>query len=205
MSIYKWRHSTSVKELKFTDKYRMPSNKTPTNVDDKREQHNQRKREYRDRNLELERARYRDYYQRNKERERERRKARYQARKEQERLTGIKWRAANPHKLTAMVARRRAAKRAATPPDADHAKINDFYKRARFLNELYGCDLQVDHVTPLDAGIEAGGIHCHTNLQLLDGSLNKSKGTKTDWVHPYCVDEIELTDSLLISWLATFQ
>jgi len=166
-----------------------------------REEYNRKQREWYAKNREAQRERTKKYYHDNKEREIERRAKRYADYKAHENRKNKLWSKNNPEKYAEYSARRRARIINATPGNVDHNAINAIYARCRFLNDLYGCDLQVDHVTPLDAGVEAGGIHHHTNLQLLDGSLNQSKGTKTDWLHPFNVDEMELTDPDIINWL----
>lgn len=87
-------------------------------------------------------------------------------------------------------ARRRATKLQATPPWAltGHEKLttDQFYSDAALLNEIWGWDLEVDHVIPLTPVNESApqGLHVSWNLQLLDGSQNASKSNNWLWVPP---------------------
>lgn len=86
------------------------------------------------------------------------------------------WREANLDKHSAKEARRRAAKLCATPPWADHERINAVYAEAAALRAL-GLDVHVDHIVPLQ-GATVTGLHVHTNLQILLASDNLSKGNR---------------------------
>ena len=110
------------------------------------------------------------------------------------------WKRDNRDKVNATKKARQMKIRNAMPPDADKDKILEFYTRSTFLNDLYGCTLTVDHVIPIDKG----GLHHQDNLQLLTGSMNSSKNNLLDWVHPFNVDEMELTDPTTIEWLLSF-
>ncbi len=50
-------------------------------------------------------------------------------------------------------------------------------KRCKELNELWGTNMEVDHVIPL-RGKLISGLHVWDNLQLLDRLLNTKKGNK---------------------------
>lgn len=86
------------------------------------------------------------------------------------------WRAKNPDKLAALTAKRKATKLQATPPWADHDKINAVYAEAAALRAL-GLDVHVDHIVPLQ-GRHASGLHVHANLQLLLADDNRRKGSQ---------------------------
>ena len=76
--------------------------------------------------------------------------------------------------LSLKEANRRATKLGATP------KLDPWEWRA--MEELYDFagkhGYHVDHKIPLDAGVEAGGIHHWSNLQVLDANDNLVKGAK---------------------------
>ena len=75
--------------------------------------------------------------------------------------------------------RRRAAKGLQTPKWADLDKIRSIYESARVLGEKFGVTYHVDHIIPLN-GKDICGLHVENNLQLLECSLNLSKGNKTN-------------------------
>lgn len=73
--------------------------------------------------------------------------------------------------------KRRASKLNATPSWVDHKKINMIYEKARWLESITGLKYHVDHVIPLK-GKNVCGLHIWENLQLLEASINLSKGNK---------------------------
>lgn len=73
--------------------------------------------------------------------------------------------------FTSLRAKRRAAKRCATPLWANLDKINEIYLQAKTQGK------HVDHVIPL-RGKMVSGLHVEANLQLLDPILNLVKGNK---------------------------
>jgi hypothetical protein len=60
--------------------------------------------------------------------------------------------------------------------------IKQLYQKRDELNKLWGTNLQVDHIIPLTSDT-VSGLHCWSNLQLLEGSINSSKSNtyQTDW------------------------
>ena len=129
--------------------------------------------EYRRNNPEKVKESKADYYQRNKE-------------KVDQFIQG--WRKANPERVKlyqktnytlhkdvyyAKSAKRRALEKQAVPPWAEHALIRTVYAKATELG------LEVDHIVPLNSDIVCG-LHCWHNLQLLDMSINRSKGNR-EW------------------------
>lgn len=71
-------------------------------------------------------------------------------------------------------ARRRAAKRQATPFWADKSKINLIYVKARRLEVWLDLEYHVDHIVPLQSDLVCG-LHCEANLQILPAFDNISK------------------------------
>ena len=89
------------------------------------------------------------------------------------------WRSANPGKVGALYARKRAAKLLRTVAWADNTKIAAFYAKARQLSKETGIVHHVDHVIPLQ-GANVSGLHVPSNLCIRLGVENLSKGNK--WV-----------------------
>lgn len=108
-----------------------------------------------------------EYYEKNK--------SAYKSRNQQ-------WRQANPARVAYHSRIRDRVLKLQTPPWAEHALIDQLYKKRDELNKALQLDLQVDHVIPLVSD-SVCGLHCWNNLQLLEGSLNAAKATsyETDW------------------------
>lgn len=83
------------------------------------------------------------------------------------------WEKANPGKVLAKAAKRRAAKLRAIPLWADQDAINRIYERAQTFR-VTGQDVHVDHIVPLQ-GKTVCGLHVHDNLQIIDAQANWSK------------------------------
>lgn len=79
----------------------------------------------------------------------------------------------NKERFLVKDAKRRAFKAQAIPAWAEHDKIRQVYTKAGELG------LDVDHIVPLQSDLVCG-LHCWANLQLLDSSLNSSKGNR-EW------------------------
>ena len=77
------------------------------------------------------------------------------------------------HKFYVQRAKRRASEKLAVPPWAEHDLIKTLYAKAMELG------FEVDHIVPLNSDIVCG-LHCWHNLQLLDMSINRSKGNR-EW------------------------
>jgi len=75
----------------------------------------------------------------------------------------------NRDKCNAIAAKYKATQLMATPAWLERKKVRKVYKKAKELN------MHVDHVVPLQND-SVCGLHCWHNLQLLDASLNCSKG-----------------------------
>lgn len=82
---------------------------------------------------------------------------------------------ANPEKQAFYSVKRYATKLQATPEWFEDELVQQIYSAKYRLNELWGTNFEVDHVYPL-RGDTVCGLHCHANLQLLDKSINASKG-----------------------------
>jgi hypothetical protein len=91
------------------------------------------------------------------------------------------YRKANPHKINAKVAKRKAAKLQQTPEwltDLQLSHIDMFYEAAAKLTKEFGIAVHVDHIVPLQ-GKDVRGLHVPWNLQLMFASDNVRKGNKT--------------------------
>jgi hypothetical protein len=88
-----------------------------------------------------------------------------------------KWARANAHRVIANIAKRRAAKKHATPAWANLTVIEGFYKEAARLTKETGIRHEVDHIIPLQ-GKFVCGFHCEDNLQILTRSENACKRNK---------------------------
>ena len=74
-------------------------------------------------------------------------------------------------------AKRRAHKIQSTPKWYESEKIKHLYLKRSQLSKLWGIDLHVDHIVPLQ-GDNVCGLHCWDNLQLLEATINISKSNK---------------------------
>lgn len=87
------------------------------------------------------------------------------------------WSQANPEKVRAKDARRRAMKLNACPSWTDHKAIEAIYAEARRLTRKTGILHHVDHIYPLVSPYVCG-LHVAENLQILTESENLSKGNR---------------------------
>lgn len=99
---------------------------------------------------------------------------RYAENKEAVRAATRKWEAANPDKVCARTARRKAAKLNATPAWANEAAILALYAEARRLTQTTTIPHQVDHIVPLQ-GLRVCGLHVETNMRVIPASENSRK------------------------------
>lgn len=81
---------------------------------------------------------------------------------------------ANPEKICAKSAKRRAGRNKATPGWANQERILEIYAEARRIQEETGIPHQIDHVTPLQSPFVTG-LHCEANLQVLTAEENARK------------------------------
>ena len=96
---------------------------------------------------------------------------------EKSRTNTAEWVKANPAKVNAQSALRRARLRGATVPLTESEKrlVEALYEKAKALTQLIGEPYHVDHKTP----ISRGGKHHPANLQVLRGVDNLRKGVKS--------------------------
>ena len=87
------------------------------------------------------------------------------------------WKIANPEAVTELHARRRAAKKNATPAWRNDFFIREAYHLAKLRTASTGFKWEVDHIIPLKSPIVCG-LHVEHNLQVIPAVLNRSKGNK---------------------------
>ena len=90
------------------------------------------------------------------------------------------WRAANPERVAALAATRRAAKAQRTPKWLNEVHwdlIVSYYAYARWLTETTGIEHHVDHIVPL-RGETVSGLHVPWNLQVLPAAVNLLKSNR---------------------------
>lgn len=125
--------------------------------------------------------RCRDWYASNKQAAKENNDRWRKENKEREKELKKLWKAANPGKVNANTAERRAQQAFATPRwlSKEHKRqIREFYVLAQELQWLSEEPLEVDHIMPLK-GENSYGLHVPWNLQILPRSLNRQKSNKT--------------------------
>ena len=82
-----------------------------------------------------------------------------------------------PERRAAFSAQRRAKKLQAVPLWYEAELVKQLYCKRDELSKLWGIQLHVDHVVPLQ-GKAVCGLHCWDNLQLIEASLNLTKLNK---------------------------
>jgi len=91
------------------------------------------------------------------------------------------WRGANPGKVNAKTARRRAKKLKATPKWVTkemHRQMENFYIEAARLTKETGIPHEVDHIIPLQ-GDSVSGLHVPCNLRVITQKANRIKSNKS--------------------------
>lgn len=96
---------------------------------------------------------------------------------EKARATVRAWKKANPERVTAINAARRARKLRATPAWTNHVAVGEFYAFAALKARMTGAPWHVDHIVPLKSSLVCG-LHTHYNLQVLPGAENLTKGNR---------------------------
>lgn len=87
-----------------------------------------------------------------------------------------RWR--NPDTALSAVARRRARRKAATPPNARLEIIKGAYAISARVSECLGIKFHVDHIKAL----ARGGLHHESNLQVIPGRINIIKSDSDGFV-----------------------
>lgn len=164
----------------------------------------EQKRAERLRNAGAKRARDKAYYQRNLEENRAKRREYYRKNVESMKARATEWnksnrerrteiqrasKARNPdavrseyernkHQYFDRAAKRRVKVKEVTPKWSDEAKVREIYLTCQNLNRMFPMlEFHVDHVVPLVNDV-VSGLHSHTNLQILAGEENLSKGNR---------------------------
>ncbi len=122
--------------------------------------------------------RNRRYYEQNYEESLERTKQWQKQNLSRHRVNCRNWAEKNRNKINAYASGRRAKKKQATPPWADHAAINAIYAEAVCLEQEAGVKHHVDHIYPLCSPYLCG-LHIAENLQILTDAENLSKSNRT--------------------------
>jgi hypothetical protein len=120
------------------------------------------------------------YRNKNKERISVQRAVHTEEHKEEIAAYGSVWRRANPGKVNARTAKRRAAKLQRTPKWLTKEQLKEmekFYIEAARLTKETGIPHEVDHIEPLQ-GKEVSGLHVPWNLRVVPVSINRHKSNK---------------------------
>lgn len=118
------------------------------------------------------------WYLNNRERDLQRRKKWSIINQKQEKQRQKQWAKTNSAKKNHQEARRRAAKKRATPSWADLNAIKKIYEEAARLTKETKMPHEVDHIYPLQNKYMCG-LHVENNLQILTKSENRAKGNRT--------------------------
>lgn len=121
---------------------------------------------------------WRRWFEKNQEKHRENSRNWNKNNHQKHRERGCLWAKNNPERARARNAKRRAAKRQATAPWADHEAIKNIYAEALRLEKETGISHDVDHIYPLQSEYMCG-LHVETNLQILTEEENARKGNRT--------------------------
>lgn len=152
---------------------------------------------YRHENADKVRANDRNWYKLRVDGMRENDPELYQKKAEENRAYRARFRIENPgydarykqenrDKVSANLAKRRAAKIQRLPKwfdEFDQLVMAEAASLARRREIATGIDWHVDHMIPLLA-IEASGLHCANNLQVIPGVMNLKKLNRLELTHP---------------------
>ena len=138
-----------------------------------------KKHEYYVKNKERLKAKSREYSKNNKEKISLKNKEYNAGRKDIKAAYDKEYRKNNKHKLSKHSIQRNYKRYQATPSwyIDEKSKINQLYSKRDELSKLWGIQLHVDHIVPIQ-GKMVCGLHCWDNLQLLESSLNLAKGNR---------------------------
>lgn len=104
------------------------------------------------------------------------------------------WARANKSRVTALIAKRIAAKLSATPQWVDHAAIRAVYAEAERLTKTTGIKHHVDHILPLRSPLVCG-LHVPCNLRVITATANRSKGNRLPQHHQPASASLRQSDS----------
>jgi hypothetical protein len=116
-------------------------------------------------------------YAANRERNRERGRRDWQNHNEKRRAAKAEYRQRFPEIGAHFCRLRQTRKQMATPPWADLGAIKAVYAEAARLKKETGTAWHVDHDIPLKHPLVCG-LHVHTNLRVIPGPENQSKGNQ---------------------------
>lgn len=84
----------------------------------------------------------------------------------------------NKHKTTCLVNKRKAIKsKTLLSLEGNVDRIEQIYKIAKRLEEIFGIKFHVDHILPVN-GQGFNGLHCWWNLRVITSHTNLSKGNR---------------------------
>jgi len=141
---------------------------------------------YREKNKEKMKELYKNYYENNREYKLEYSKKYRELNKEyilkkRKEYDDGEWRTVYKEKNKGIyanyAANRRFSKKEATPIWSELDKIKILYEKCKWLESITGLKYHVDHIIPLNHP-DVCGLHVWANLQILEASLNCSKGNK---------------------------
>jgi hypothetical protein len=136
-------------------------------------------------NREAQKERSAKYKSENPEQVREYQRAWYLVNSDIAKRASLSWARRHRGKCSATNAKRRSAKLSATPAWVEFDAILSLYTEARSKSESEGVVYHVDHIVPLQSEFVCG-LHCLSNLQIIPGKENISKGNRTwpgqEWV-----------------------
>lgn len=136
------------------------------------------KKEWRARNPGRAEQLFKAYRERNLEELKAKRRANYWANRERDLACAREWKARNRDAAAALVAKRGATKKRATPSWANEFFIREAYHLARVRSRVCGGKWHVDHIVPLQSKFVCG-LHCEANLQVIPARFNQSKSNRT--------------------------
>lgn len=119
------------------------------------------------------------YYQDNKDECDRKSKLWSEDNREKSREIKLRYNKSNPDVMAKAKTKRRNAERKCVPEWSETHKIKTVYKKARWLGTLTGKKYHVDHIIPIQ-GDNVCGLHVWSNLQILEDSINCSKGNRHD-------------------------